>query len=103
MRRWMYVSVAVDCYTYDLLHIAIYRHRNKASSHAFLLALRAKGYRPRVIVTDLWPEYDSLLAEVFPGTRPSLLYLSCLASGSKTHQEGLRPRLQGNPPPGRGP
>ena len=68
MRRWMYVSVAVDCYTYDLLHIAIYRHRNKASSQAFLLALRAKGYRPRVIVTDLWPEYDPLLAEVFPGT-----------------------------------
>ena len=50
------------------MHIAIYRHRNKASSHAFLLALRAKGYRPRVIVTDLWPEYHSLLAEVFPGT-----------------------------------
>ena len=68
MRRWMYVSIAVDCYTYDLLHIAIYRHRNKASSHAFLLALRAKGYRPRVIVTDLWPEYHSLLAEIFPGT-----------------------------------
>lgn len=68
VRRWMYVSVAVDCYTYDLLHIAIYRHRNKASSHAFLLALRAKGYRPRVIVTDLWPEYAPLLAHVFPGT-----------------------------------
>jgi transposase-like protein len=66
MRRWMYVSVAVDCYTYDLLHIAIYRHRNKASSHAFLLALRAKGYRPRVIVTDLWPEYDSLVTDLFP-------------------------------------
>ena len=66
MRRWMYVSVAVDCYTYDLLHIAIYRHRNKVSSQAFLLALRAKGYRPRVIVTDLWPEYDSLVAELFP-------------------------------------
>jgi len=66
MRRWMYVSVAVDCYTYDLLHIAIYRHRNKASSHAFLLALAAKGYRPRVIVTDLWPEYDALLTGLFP-------------------------------------
>jgi transposase-like protein len=69
MRRWMYVSVAVDCYTYDLLHIAIYRHRNKASSQAFLLALRTKGYRPRVIVTDLWPEYAPLLAQVFPGAR----------------------------------
>jgi transposase-like protein len=66
MRRWMYVFVAVDCYTYDLLHIAIYRQRTKASSQAFLLALRAKGYRPRVIVTDLWPEYDALLVGLFP-------------------------------------
>lgn len=68
MRRWMYVSVAVDCYTYDLLHIAIHPYRTKASSHAFLLALRAKGYQPRVIVTDLWADYEALLAAVFPNT-----------------------------------
>jgi transposase-like protein len=66
MRRWMYVSVAVDCYTYDLLHIAIYPYRTKASSQAFLLALRAKGYQPRVVVTDLWPDYEPLIAAVFP-------------------------------------
>ena len=66
MRRWMYVSVAVDCYTYDLLHIAIHPYRTKASSHAFLLALRAKGYQPRVVVTDLWPDYEPLIAAVFP-------------------------------------
>jgi transposase-like protein len=66
MRRWMYVSVAVDCYTYDLLHVAIYPYRTKASSHAFLLTLRAKGYQPRVIVTDLWPDYQPLIAAVFP-------------------------------------
>jgi transposase-like protein len=66
MRRWMYVSVAVDCYTCDLLHIAIYPYQNAASSRAFLLALRAKGYRPRVIVTDLLQSYDSIIASVFP-------------------------------------
>jgi len=66
MKRWCYVSVAVDCYTYDLLHIAIYAHRNEASSRAFLLDLRAKGYLPRVVVTDLWPAYAALLADIFP-------------------------------------
>ena len=39
MSRWMYVYVAVDCYTYDLLHIQIYAHRNEATARAFLLEL----------------------------------------------------------------
>ena len=43
MRRWMYVYLAVDVWTYDLLHIAIYPHNDEASAAAFLLALRAKS------------------------------------------------------------
>jgi parallel beta-helix repeat protein len=39
---------------------------NKDSAHAFLLTLRAKGYHPRVIVTDLRQDYSSLIAQVFP-------------------------------------
>ncbi len=65
-RRWMYVYLAVDCYTYDLLHIAIYERNTKESAHAFLLALRAKGYWPRVVVTDLRQDYGPALAAVFP-------------------------------------
>jgi len=66
MRRWMYVYLAVDVYTYDLLHIAIYPHNNQKSAHAFLLALRVKGYHPRVVVTDLRQDYGLVLAQVFP-------------------------------------
>jgi transposase-like protein len=66
MRRWMYVYLAVDVYTYDLLHIALYPYNDRDSAHAFLLALRAKGYHPRVIVTDLRQEYGPLIAQVFP-------------------------------------
>jgi transposase-like protein len=66
MRRWMYVYFAVDVYTYDLLHMALYPYNNKDSAHAFLLTLRAKGYHPRVIVTDLRQDYGSLIAQVFP-------------------------------------
>jgi hypothetical protein len=66
MRRWMYVYMAVDVWTYDLLHIAIHPFNDENSARAFLLALRAKGYRPTVIVTDLRQDYGPLIAAVFP-------------------------------------
>lgn len=66
MKRWMYVYFAVDCYTYDLLHIQIYPYNTKPSARAFLLALRAKGYHPRVIVTDMRVDYREVVAQVFP-------------------------------------
>jgi len=66
MKEWMYVYFAVDCYTYDLLHIEIYPFNTKQSAKAFLLALRAKGYHPRVVVTDLRVDYGPLVASVFP-------------------------------------
>ena len=66
MKRWMYVYLAVDSYTYDLLHIDLYPYNNKDSAKAFLLALRAKGYHPRVVVTDLRVDYGPLIAQVFP-------------------------------------
>jgi hypothetical protein len=68
-RRWMYVYVAVDVYTYDLLHIALYARNTAHSTRAFLFALQAKGYRPRVIVTDLRPEYGPAIAKVFGQAR----------------------------------
>jgi hypothetical protein len=66
MRRWMYVYLAVDVWTYDLLHIAIYPYNTNDSAQAFLLALRAKGYHPQVIVTDLRQDYGPVIARVFP-------------------------------------
>jgi transposase-like protein len=69
MKRWMYVYLAVDVYTYDLLHIAIYAHHDKNNALAFLLALRAKGYQPRVVVTDLRRDYGGDVARVFPQAR----------------------------------
>jgi transposase-like protein len=66
MKRWMYVYLAVDAYTYDLLHIEIYPFNTKQSARAFLLALRAKGYHPRVVVTDMRVDYRDVVAQVFP-------------------------------------
>ena len=69
MRRWMYVYLAVDVYTYDLLHIAIYPHNTRDSAQSFLLALRAKGYHPHVVVTDLRRDYGPLIVQVFSQAR----------------------------------
>jgi hypothetical protein len=65
-KRWMYVYIAVDVYTYDLLHIDIYPYNGKHEARAFLQALKAKGYQPRVIVTDMNQDYDEPIAMVFP-------------------------------------
>jgi transposase-like protein len=66
MRRWMYVYLAADAWTYDLLHIALYPNNDQDSAEAFLLALRAKGYHPQVIVTDLRQDYGPVITQVFP-------------------------------------
>jgi len=66
MSRWMYVHLAVDLYTYDLLHIAIYPYNNEASTRTFLLAVRTKGYTPHTVVTDLRQDYGPVIARVFP-------------------------------------
>jgi transposase-like protein len=65
-RKWMYVYVAVDAHTLDLLHINVFPTLGKSSARTFLLELRAKGYQPRVIITDLSLDYPEPLAAVFP-------------------------------------
>lgn len=65
-RKWMYVYVAVDVHTLDLLHINVFPTLGKNSAHTFLCELRAKGYHPHVIITDLSPDYVEPLAVVFP-------------------------------------
>jgi transposase-like protein len=65
-KRWMYVYLAVDVFTYDLLHIDIYPFNGKNEARAFLQALQAKGYQPQVIVTDMNRDYDEPIRAVFP-------------------------------------
>ena len=65
-RRWMYVYVAVDVHTLDLLHINLFPHLGQDSARTFLLELRAQGYHPRAIITDLTQDYTDPLAQVFP-------------------------------------
>ena len=83
-RKWMYVYMAADAYTYDLLHIAIYPHNTTESAQVFLLALRAKGYHPRVVITDLRRDYGPAIARVFPQAQ----HYECLFHAAQSlHQQ----------------
>ena len=91
MRRWMYVYLAVDAWTYDLLHIAIYPHNDQDSAAAFLLALRAKGYHPQVIVTDLRQDYGPVIAQVFPQAAHHECIFHALQQAQKHVKEAYGP------------
>jgi hypothetical protein len=66
-KRWMYVYMAVDVFTYDLLHIDIFPYNGKTEARTFLQALKAKGYCPQIVITDMCQDYDEPIRVVFPG------------------------------------
>ncbi len=63
---WRYAYFAVDVYTYDILALKLYPEHNDEAARLILLELKAKGLRPRVVVTDLDPAYGRVLPLVFP-------------------------------------
>ena len=85
-KKWMYVYLAVDVYTYDLLHVAIFPYLGKNSARAFLLELKAKGYKPRVIVTDLNRDYGEPVAQVFP----EAIHHECIFHAMKWTQRQIK-------------
>jgi len=90
MGRWMYLFVAIDPYSYDLLHIEVYPQRNGECARAFLVGLKAKGVlRPKVIVTDLWKTYETALTEVFPDT----VHHQCVFHAEQAASTLMRDRL----------
>jgi transposase-like protein len=91
MQRWMYVYLAVDVWTYDLLHIAIYPNHDQDSAATFLLALRAKGYHPQVIVTDLRQDYGPVIAQVFPQAAHHECIFHALQQAQKHVKEAYGP------------
>jgi hypothetical protein len=63
---WRYVYFAIDVYSYDLLALELYPEHNDEAVRLILLELKAKGLRPRVVVSDLDPAYGRILPQVFP-------------------------------------
>jgi transposase-like protein len=65
---WRYAYFAIDVYSYDLLALELYPDHNDEAVRLILLELKAKGIRPRVVVTDLDPAYGRMLPLVFPSS-----------------------------------
>jgi len=63
---WRYAYFAIDVYSYDLLALELYPEHNDEAVRLMLLELKAKGIRPRVVVSDLDPAYGRILPQVFP-------------------------------------
>jgi hypothetical protein len=63
---WRYAYFAIDVYSYDILALELYPEHNDEAVRLILLELKAKGIRPRVVVTDLDPAYGRILPQVFP-------------------------------------
>jgi hypothetical protein len=63
---WRYAYFAIDVYSYDLLALELYPDHNDEAVRLILLELKAKGMRPRVVVSDLDPAYGRILPQVFP-------------------------------------
>ena len=90
---WVYVYLAVDDRTYDLLHIEVYYSRDSRSIKTFLLELKHIGIRPNVITTDLLNSYEGEVQEVFPDA----IYNQCILHAESSAQKILVKYLGDDP------
>ena len=66
-KDWVYLYVACDGQTGEVLHQEVFMTSDKKTAKTFLLQVKALGYIPDVVITDLSPDYDTPVAEVFEG------------------------------------
>ena len=50
----------------DLADLELYYHKDTQAMRSFLLGLKARGFRPKSITTDLLLGYENVVKEVFP-------------------------------------
>lgn len=66
--NWRYAYFAVDALSGDLLHVDVFATCDGTTIRAFLMALRAKGIRPKMVVTDMLASYQNAIKDTFgPG------------------------------------
>jgi len=66
---WWYLFVAVDHVSGFPLHVALLPSNATPYCELFLLQLKARGYHPKVIITDGWDAYVKAIARVFPNAQ----------------------------------
>jgi len=81
--NWHYVYVAVDCHTYDLLHIQIFPKEDKKYTKLFLWQLKSKGFYPKAIITDMNPSYPEPIKQVFPKAQHAICIFHLLQAAQR--------------------
>lgn len=87
--QWNYIFTAVGDIVSDLLAVDVFAKKDKQAMKTFLLSLKAKGFRPRVIVTDLLMGYENLVKEVFPNAE----YHQCVLHAERDAKRLVRKHL----------
>jgi transposase-like protein len=82
-KKWRYVFVAVDCHTYDLLHIQIFPTEDKKYTKLFLWQLKSKGFDPKAIITDMNPAYTEPIKQVFPKAQHAICIFHLLQAAHR--------------------
>jgi transposase-like protein len=64
--EWIYIYEVVDIRTRQSIFKRVFPECNKDNSKAVLLELKARGYLPKVLVTDCTKNYDGPVKQFFP-------------------------------------
>ncbi|MFH2002185.1 MAG: DDE-type integrase/transposase/recombinase [Planctomycetota bacterium] len=86
---WCYVFTAVGTKVTDLLAVELFFHKDKQAMRTFLYQLKALGFRPKSIITDLLMGYETVVREVFP----DCLYLQCVLHAGRDAKRIVRTAL----------
>jgi transposase-like protein len=89
--RWSYVFTAVGEEVTDVADLELYYHKNHQAMKSFLLGLKARGFRPKSITTDLLLGYENVVKEVFP----ECAYQQCVLHAERDAKRIVRQSLPG--------
>ena len=87
--RWNYVFTAVGEEVADLAALELYYHKDTQAMKSFLLGLKARGFRPKSITTDLLLGYENVVKEVFP----ECVYQQCVLHAERDAKRIVRQSL----------
>ncbi|HEB29961.1 MAG TPA: DDE domain-containing protein, partial [Spirochaetes bacterium] len=87
--KWCYVFTAVGTIVTDLLAVDLFFHKDKQAMRTFLYMLKALGFRPKSITTDLLMGYEEVVMEVFP----DCIYHQCVIHAGRDAKRIVRTAL----------
>jgi transposase-like protein len=87
--KWNYVFTAVGTKVTDLLAMELFYHKDSQAIRTFLYTLKALGFRPESIVTDLLMGYETIVKEVFP----DCIYHQCVLHAGRDAKRIVRVSL----------